>query len=162
MPLVVGPLHANQVADRFALISAMRAAAAGSLTVPVLTPWMPGPVNPRDQPVVVSVTEFSADHRRDLPGVLLKGLRMRLGWYAMPGAVGLWLWSVPAKAIGGSISVWESEDDLERFIGLPHHVDIMQRYGSRGTVRSTKWRADKFEPHAVIEGARSWITGRSA
>lgn len=123
---------------------------------------MPGPVNPLDQPVVVSVTEFSADHRRDLPGVLLKGLRMRLGWYAMPGAVGLWLWSLPAKAIGGSISVWQTEDDLERFIGLPHHVDIMQRYGSRGTVRSTKWSADTFEPHTVIERARSWITGRSA
>lgn len=123
---------------------------------------MPGPVNPLDRPVVVSVTEFSADHRRDLPGVLLKGLRMRLGWYAMPGAVGLWLWSLPAKAIGGSISVWQSEDDLERFIGLPHHVDIMQRYGSRGTVRSTKWSADTFEPHAVIERARNWITGRSA
>lgn len=133
----------------------------GVLTVPVLTPWMPGPVDPLDKPVVVSVTEFSADHRRDLPGVLLKGLRMRLGWYAMPGAVGLWLWSLPAKAIGGSISVWKNEADLERFVGLPHHVDIMRRYGSRGTVRSTKWRADKFEPHVVIEHARNWITGRS-
>jgi hypothetical protein len=133
----------------------------GALAVPVLTPWMPGPVNPLDKPVVVSVTEFSADHRRDLPGVLLKGLRMRLGWYAMPGAVGLWLWSLPAKAVGGAISVWANEDELERFIGLPHHVDIMQRYGNRGTVRSTKWRADKFEPHGVVERARSWITGQS-
>jgi hypothetical protein len=122
---------------------------------------MPGPVNPLDRPVVVSVTEFSAAHRRDLPGVLLKGLRMRLGWYAMPGAVGLWLWSLPARAVGGAISVWANEDELERFIGLPHHVDIMQRYGNRGTVRSTKWQADNFEPHVIVERARSWIIGQS-
>jgi hypothetical protein len=122
---------------------------------------MPGPVNPLDRPVVVSVTEFSADHGRDLPGVLLKGLRMRMGWYAMPGAVGLWLWSLPARAIGGSISVWANEGDLRRFVDLPHHVGIMQRYGSRGTVRSTKWHADRFEPHLIVERARIWITGRS-
>jgi hypothetical protein len=122
---------------------------------------MPGPANPPDIPVVVSVTEFAADHRRDLPGVVLKGLRMRMGWYAMPGAVGLWLWSLPARAIGGSISVWASEDDLQRFISLPHHVDIMKRYGPRGRVRSTTWQADKFERNVIVERARSWITGRS-
>jgi hypothetical protein len=129
------------------------------LPVPLLTRWMPGPDKPLDGPVVVSVTEFDSAHRRDLPGVVLKGLRMRMGWYAMPGAVGLWLWSLPARAVGGSISVWTSEDDLERFIGLPHHVNIMQRYGTRGTVRSTKWHADKFEPRPILERARVWIAG---
>ena len=127
---------------------------------PLLTPWIPGPVEPRDAPVLVSVTEFLAHHRRDLPGVALKGLRMRMGWYAMPGAVGLWLWSLPGRARGGSISVWASEDDLERFLSLPHHVEIMQRYRTRGTVRSTTWRADTFEPPKVIEDAVAWITGR--
>jgi hypothetical protein len=134
---------------------------AAGLAAPLLTPWMPGPVKPLDRSVVVSVTEFDSDHRRDLPGVVLKGLRMRMGWYAMPGAVGLWLWSLPARAVGGSISVWASEDDLERFIGLPHHVNIMQRYGTRGTVRSTKWQADKFESRPILERARAWITGGS-
>jgi hypothetical protein len=134
---------------------------AAGLAVPLLTPWMPGPVKPLDRSVVVSVTEFDSDHRGDLPGVVLKGLRMRMGWYAMPGAVGLWLWSLPARALGGSISVWASEEDLERFIGLPHHVNIMQRYGTRGTVRSTKWQADRFEPRHIVERARIWITGGS-
>jgi hypothetical protein len=132
------------------------------LTAPLLTPWMPGPADPLDGPIVVSVTEFVADHRRHLPRVALKGLRMRMGWYAMPGAVGLWLWSLPARAVGGSISVWTSEDDLQRFVGLPHHVDIMQRYGTRGTVRSTTWHADIFEPSLVVDRARGWIAGRSA
>jgi hypothetical protein len=135
--------------------------ATATSAVPLLTPWMPGPHDPEKAPVVVSVTEFRAHRRRELPGVAAKGLRMRMGWYAMPGAVGLWLWSLPATARGGSISVWASEADLERFITLPHHLGIMERYRERGTVRSTMWTAESFEPQAVIERARGWIVGRS-
>lgn len=87
---------------------------------------------------------------------------MRMGWYAMSGAVGLWLWSVPATARSGSISIWASEDDLERFIVLPHHVDIMSRYAPRGSVRSTTWTADTFDSHAILDRARIWIAGHSA
>ena len=47
--------------------------------------------------------------------------------------------------------------DLERFIGLPHHVGIMERYGPRGKVRSTRWHADTFDRQAVVEQARHWI-----
>jgi hypothetical protein len=129
--------------------------------VPFLTPWMPGPAEANGAPVLVSVTDFHADRRREVPVVAVEGMRMRMGWYAMPGAVGLWLWSLPVNSRSGSISVWASEDDLERFIGLPHHVDIMKRYGPRGTVRSTRWRADTFDRHAVIERAREWITEAS-
>ena len=130
---------------------------AAPLVVRLLTPWTPGPVDPLYRPVIVSLTEFVADHRRDLPGVLLKGLCTRMGWYAMPGAVGVWLWSLPAR---GSISVWASEHDLQRFIGLPYYVDIMQSYSTRGTVRSTKWHAYQFEPNLLVERARIWISGR--
>jgi hypothetical protein len=134
---------------------------AAAVAAPVLTRWMPGPVDPRDAQVVVSVTEFSAHHRRELPRVAANGLRMRMGWYAMPGAVGMWLWMMPAAGCGGSISVWAREDDLERFITLPHHVDIMRRYGDRGTVRSTTWTADRCERAAILERARTWIAGGS-
>ena len=128
-----------------------------AVAAPLLTRWMPGPVDPGDAPVVVSVTEFSAHHRRVLPGVAANGLRMRMGWYAMSGAVGMWLWMLPIAGCGGSVSVWASEDDLERFIDLPHHVDIMRRYGDRGTVRSTTWTADRFDRTVVLERARDWI-----
>ena len=131
--------------------------ATAAVTAPLLMPWMPGPVDPRDAPVVVSVTEFAAHHRRDLPGVGVKGVRMRMGWYAMAGAVGMWLWMMPAAGCGGSISVWETEEDLERFITLPHHVDIMRRYGDRGTVRSTTWAVDRFDRAAILDRARTWI-----
>ncbi|MDT7765537.1 MAG: hypothetical protein QOC63_4957 [Mycobacterium sp.] len=81
---------------------------------------------------------------------------MRMGWYAMAGAVGMWLW-MTAAGRGGSISVWETEEDLERFITLPHHVDIMRRYGDRGTVRSTTWAVDRFDRAVILDRARTWI-----
>lgn len=34
--------------------------------------------------------------------VYLTGLRLREGWYAMPGAVGMWLWGQPLAGRGGS------------------------------------------------------------
>lgn len=123
----------------------------------LLTRWTPGPVDPGDAQVAVSVTEFSAYRRRTLPGVAVRGMRMRLGWYAMPGAVGMWLWMVPVAARGGSISVWASEADLERFVTLPHHVRIMQRYGDRGAVRSNTWTVDRCDRALILDRARDWI-----
>jgi hypothetical protein len=130
---------------------------ATTAAAPLLTPWMPGPVDPGDAPVVVSVTEFSAHHRRVLPGIAANGLRMRMGWYGMSGAVGMWLWAQPIAGRSGSISVWASEEDLERFINLPHHVDIMRRYGDRGTVRSTTWTADRCDRSVILDRAHIWI-----
>jgi hypothetical protein len=124
---------------------------------PFLARWAPGPAIGADSAVVVSVTDFAVDRRRHLPGIWLTGLRLRMGWYAMPGAVGLWLWSLPIRARGGSVSVWTSEDDLRRFIGLPLHVDVMRRNRERGTVRSTTWTADEFVPADVLQRAREWI-----
>ncbi|WP_083164765.1 hypothetical protein [Mycobacterium aquaticum] len=131
-----------------------------ALAQPLVTSWMPGPVDPADNPVIVSVTEYTTRHRRDMPGIAVKGLRMREGWYAMPGAIGLWLWSMPTSGRTGSISVWTDEEALQRFVTLPHHVRIMQSYGNRGEVRATTWQADSFEPEATIARAREWILDR--
>ncbi len=111
--------------------------------------------------MVVSVTEFSAHHRRDLPGIAVRGLRMRMGWYAMRGAVGMWLWMMPVAGRGGSISAWANEDDLERFVTLPHHVDIMRRYGDRGIVRSNTWTTGRFDRAVILGRAGTWIAGES-
>ncbi|MEV0670973.1 hypothetical protein [Mycobacterium sp. NPDC050441] len=135
---------------------------ASSLGFPLITSWVPGPVDPGDAPVVVSATEYTAQHRRDAPGIAVRGLRMREGWYAMPGAVGLWLWSLPTASRSGSISVWTNAEALQRFVGLPHHVRIMQRYGDRGDVRSTTWDAASFDPAATVARARDWIMQRQS
>jgi hypothetical protein len=133
------------------------AARASWFVRPVLTPWASGPATAVTSSVVVSVTDFASHRRRDLAGVALVGLRLRMGWYAMPGAVGLWLWSLPLQARSGSISVWTSEDDLRRFVGLPLHVEVMRRNARRGTVRATTWNAEEFVSSEVLDRARQWI-----
>src|SRR3954447_4289463 len=124
---------------------------------PLLTTCAAGPEAGAEGPVVVSVTDFAVARWRDVPGVTVTGLRLRLGWYAMPGAVGLWLWSLPARRRSGSISVWTGEDELHRFVRLPEHVAVMRRNRERGELRSTTWRAENYAPRDVLAAARTWI-----
>jgi hypothetical protein len=138
--------------------------AGGPLTrivPPLMSRWAPGPDLETDSAVVVSVTDFHVDRVRDIPGVTRTGLRLRMGWYAMQGAVGLCLWSLPLDRRSGSISVWTSEDDLRGFIGLPSHVEVMRRYRDRGTLRSVTWQAESFTSADVLDRARQWIGERS-
>ena len=124
---------------------------------PLLTQRTDGPATDPEGEVVVSVTDFRPDHLRDAPRVMASGLRLKLGWYAMPGAVGLWLWSLPLARRSGSISVWTSTDDLRGFVRLPGHVAIMRRYRDRGSLRSTTWAAERFNVAEVLERACHWI-----
>jgi len=75
----------------------------------------------------------------------------------MPGAVGLWLWSLPFERRSGSVSVWTSEEDLRRFVTLPAHVAIMRRFKKAGRLRSATWRTDRFAAAATMGRARRWI-----
>jgi len=127
------------------------------LTPPFFTRWVRGPAAEHDGAVVVSVTDYAPHRRRDIPVVTTTGLRLSLGWYAMPGAVGLALWSVPHRGHSGSVSVWQTEEDLRRFVGLPRHREIMGRYRDRGRLRSTSWWAERFERRDVFAQARDWI-----
>jgi len=125
---------------------------------PFWLPWRPGPVPVEGQPVVVSLTDFRAGHARHLTGIYARGLRLREGWYALPGAVGMWLWALPlAAGRGGSVSVWESDDALRAFVRLPAHVEIMRRYRDLGTLRSHTWSMAPFDSNAVRQTATEWI-----
>jgi hypothetical protein len=104
----------------------------------------PGPVPRTDGPVIVSLTEFTARRRRDLPGIVCDGVGLSRGWWAMPGAIGVLLYVAPWRKSGGSLSVWASEEDLRRFVALPRHAAIMRRYRSRVSVRSAVWQTDRF------------------
>jgi hypothetical protein len=123
---------------------------------PLIGSWAPGPAQGESGPVVVSFTDLRW-RARDGIGMMLTGLRLRMGWYALPGAVGLWLWALPLERRSGSISIWTSEDDLRRFVALPAHVAIMRRYRDRGTLRSATWRAERFARGEVLARARRWI-----
>lgn len=121
-------------------------------------PWRPGPAPAGDGGVVVSLTDFRAHRLRDLPGIYWNGLRLREGWYAMPGAIGLWLWGRPLeRGRGGSVSVWRSEADLRRFVGLPAHLAIMRKYRALGTLNSATWEMDRFSLQAARAAAQQRI-----
>jgi hypothetical protein len=109
----------------------------------------------------VSLTDFVADRVRDLPAIYVAGLRLREGWYAMPGAVGMWLWGQPLERRGGSLTVWTNREDLGRFVSLPVHVAIMQRYRERGSITSDTWEVSRLAG-VVRERAEALLRERGA
>ena len=135
-----------------------RSLASTSLGRRLWLPWREGPAARHTGPVVVSLTDFSANRARDLPWVYVAGLRLREGWYAMPGALGLWLWGQPLQRRGGSLTVWESKEHLRRFVSLPAHVAIMRRYRDRGTIASDTWELERFADAVVREAAEARLT----
>ncbi|MBE1535024.1 hypothetical protein [Actinomadura algeriensis] len=112
------------------------------------TRWLAGPA-PASGPVLVSVTGFTCARARDLPGVFRAGTTLRRSWPELPGAVGLWLWSVPLERRCGSVSVWTDGAALRGFVRLPAHVAIMRRYRGRGEIRTASWETDAFDPAAT-------------
>jgi hypothetical protein len=108
-----------------------------------------GPVPRTDGPVVVSLTEFTARRFRDLPGIARAGIGLRRGWWAMPGAIGVVLYVDPARRTGGSLTVWETEADLRRFVALPRHLAIVRAYRGRVRVRSATWTTEAFDLDAA-------------
>jgi hypothetical protein len=109
-----------------------------SRSAQVWVPWADGPERAGAE-VLVSLTEFRADSAGTLPGMFAAGLRLRMGWFAMPGAVGLWLWSRPGSLRAGSVSVWHDEQSLTRFVRLPEHGRIVRRFHQRGEVAAVTW-----------------------
>ncbi|CAL9628607.1 hypothetical protein SUDANB176_06022 [Streptomyces sp. enrichment culture] len=132
-------------------------------------PWKPGPAGHLadgggpDGEVVVSVTEFAPHRPWTAACVQVAGLALRRTWQEVDGAVGLWLWTTPdlLRPRSGSVSVWRDEKDLTGFVTRPDHLRIMRAYRRRGTMRSATWRAERFDPDAVQEAARSLLTGRT-
>ncbi|GAA1895317.1 hypothetical protein GCM10009837_16620 [Streptomyces durmitorensis] len=120
-------------------------------------PWQAGPEASTPGPVLVSVTEFTADrHGRTLP-IALSGLRLRRSWPTTPGAVGMWLWLDPWHKRSGSVSVWADERSLYGFVGRPDHLRIVRAYRHRGTARATTWTADQLDPNASWAAAHALI-----
>jgi hypothetical protein len=103
--------------------------------------------------VLITLTDFQLDRARDLLGAYQAGMRLRRAWPQLQGAVGLWLWAAPQAKRSGSVSVWESEEDLRRFVTWPVHVAIMHKYRPAGKLVSTSWPADRFDAAQVWQQA---------
>jgi hypothetical protein len=115
---------------------------------------MAGPQEMSAGPVLVSLTEFRAHSWRDLPAMGRVALGLRAGWYGLPGAVGLYLWTDVSRRCVGSLSVWTDEAALGRWIALPRHVQVMRRYRRRGATRSATWRCEAFDRSTVLDEAK--------
>jgi hypothetical protein len=110
------------------------------------TDWLPGPSDETKSPVVVSLTDFHSNCDQDWQQIAELGMKLAESWPIMRGAVGLWLWGKPAEWRGGSLSVWDSNADLRRFIRWPVHVAIMKNWRGRIRVQSASWDDDRFVP----------------
>ncbi|WP_328391895.1 hypothetical protein [Nocardia sp. NBC_00416] len=123
----------------------------------VLMPWKPGPRDSTGDPVFVSVTDFLATSEEDVQRIYELGLELGDTWPVMQGAVGVWLWGRPAQLRGGSISVWDSERDMRRFVRWPVHTRIMRTWRGRVRVAADSWQADRFDVASVWERAGKTI-----
>jgi hypothetical protein len=115
------------------------------------TDWLPGPSHGTQSRVVVSLTDFHSNCDQDWQQIAELGMKLAESWPIMRGAVGLWLWGKPAEWRGGSLSIWDSNADLRRFIRWPVHVAIMKNW--RGQIRehSASWDDERFLP------AQTWL-----
>jgi hypothetical protein len=121
--------------------------------------WKRGRASPPDGPVLVSVTDFEVVRPHDLPRVYAAGARLRAAWSSVPGSLGLWLWTKPFRRRSGSISIWETESDLRRFVRWPRHVEIMRRYRGAGEVTAVVWWSLRFEPSEIWAAGAARLGG---
>jgi heme-degrading monooxygenase HmoA len=105
-------------------------------------PWAAGPGHDTD--VLVSATQTDFARFRDMPGAIIAALRLRRAIRTAPGAVGVSLAMRPTQRRGWSVSAWEADADLHRFLQSPAHRATARRYRSRVTVRGESWRVDRF------------------
>jgi heme-degrading monooxygenase HmoA len=111
--------------------------------------WIAGPAAEQPGPLVAALTDFRANRALDLPGIARRGLSLSRLWPGLPGAVGMWLWVDLGTRRCGSLSVWRDEDDLQGFVRLREHVQIMRAYRHRGTLRSRTWEIGTLDRAAL-------------
>ncbi|CAM5740632.1 hypothetical protein STAFG_5918 [Streptomyces afghaniensis 772] len=108
-------------------------------------------------PLIVSVTDFTSDAYRDLPGIARRGFALRRRWPHLDGAVGMWLWTMPSARRCGSVAVWTGRRALAEFVRLPEHVAIMDQYRRRGTIRSVILEYESLDAARIRRDAEAWL-----
>lgn len=123
------------------------------------TIWKRGVAAESGGPFLISYTEFTPRTMRDVPAIYLAAERLRRACAELEGAVGLTIYWQLLRRRGGSVSVWESEEALRRFVSLPFHVEIMRKYRSRGSLRAISWQADDFALRAAFDEGQRALDG---
>jgi heme-degrading monooxygenase HmoA len=110
--------------------------------------WQPGPSTGWQKLVLVSATRFTFRRYWYLPLILWHGLRLRRAWGQIPGAIGVALAADLGRRTTYSISVWETEQDLQRWLRSPDHAALMRGYRQRvESATATRWLIERFERH---------------
>ncbi|WP_433257760.1 hypothetical protein ACQPYK_21445 [Streptosporangium sp. CA-135522] len=122
--------------------------------------WIAGPEAERPGPLVAALTDFRMNRTLDLPGIARRGLSLGRLWPTLPGAVGMWLWADVVNRRVGSLSVWRGEDDLQEFVRLRAHVQIVREYRHRGTLRSRTWQIDALDRATLLHALRARADAR--
>jgi len=119
----------------------MSSAGGRTIDVPVLKGfWKAGPAAARRGAVLVSLTDFQVGRFRDLPRIAVAAFRIRHNWQRRQGSLGLTLWIQPLRRRLGSLSAWEGEEDLARWLRSDDHLQVVHRFkGRMRNVSSETW-----------------------
>jgi hypothetical protein len=121
----------------------------------VRTNWERGPAAALPGPFLVSYTEFTPNRIRDLPAIHRAAERLRREIAKLDGAVGVTTYWQLFRGRAGSLSAWEDEAALRRFVALPFHREVIRAYRTRGSLRATEWTARELTLGAAFrEGQR--------
>jgi hypothetical protein len=115
--------------------------------------WKAGAAAPEGGEILIAATEARFGRYRDLPGAAVAALRLRRSWPRLQGAIALSLAAQPLNRTTRSISVWQSEEHLLRFLRSPAHLAIVRRYRGRLSIRSATWSSASFDRSNVREEA---------
>jgi hypothetical protein len=110
-------------------------------------PWTTIRPAPADGEVVVLASRLELPSLRLVPGFMRRALAVHRATRRADGAVGASLLAQPAAKVFWTLSAWEDEASLRRFVADPAHRDVMRRY--RGTVRHatfTTWTVPAGSP----------------
>ncbi|WP_216899248.1 hypothetical protein [Nocardia alni] len=123
----------------------------------ITTTWSDGSAARSTGPYMFSLTEFTPTRVTDVLPIWLAGTRLARQLVRIDESVGITTYIRPAHhGQVGSLSVWTDPKGLDAFMTLPDHIEIMNKYRSRGLpVRSATWWSDHLDADAaVLEGLR--------
>jgi hypothetical protein len=107
--------------------------------------WKNGSVSRTDGTFMLSATRFTYRSLIDMPGVFWHGLGLRKSWSRIEGAVGVFLAGDFLKRTTYTVSVWNAEVDLHRWLASPDHARLMRLYRRRmQSSAAVSWNAEGF------------------
>jgi hypothetical protein len=122
--------------------------------------WKAGVDYPVDGSVHVSMNDYMVHRLRDVPLVVLEGMRFRRAWPTTDGALGLWMAAFNHGFRQVSVSIWRSTDDLQSFVRSPAHTRVMRAFRDAGDLYTSSWAANRFDRLTIWHQAEDRLAGR--